>query len=170
LSSLEDLTMLNVLPRHAARAGWAAWAGLMAAGAVQASDSAGAARVPLLPAYQQECGACHLAYPPGLLPAPSWQRLMGGLGQHFGTDATLDAASARQIGAWLQAHAGTGRRVSAAPPEDRITRSPWFVRKHDEVSAATWKRASIQSPANCAACHRGAEQGDFDEDRVRIPR
>ncbi len=51
-------------------------------------------RVPLLPAYKQECGSCHLAYPPGLLPASSWQRLMGDLPHHFGTDASLDAADA----------------------------------------------------------------------------
>lgn len=158
--------------RRATRALWMALAAL-AAGAVfpaHADGSDRTARVPPLPQYAQECGACHLAYPPGLLPAASWQRLMGGLDRHFGTDATLDAASARQIGAWLQTHAGTGRRASTAPPEDRITRSPWFVREHDEVAAATWKRASIKSPANCAACHGGAEQGDFDEDRVRIPR
>lgn len=64
-----------------------------------------------LPRYTQECGACHLAYPPGLLPAPSWKRLMGGLTQHFGTDASLDAASAREISTWLQDHAGTTPRV-----------------------------------------------------------
>ena len=44
------------------------------------------APVPLLPKYQQECAACHTAYPPGLLPAASWQRLMGGLGKHFGVE------------------------------------------------------------------------------------
>ena len=25
-------------------------------------------------AYQEECGGCHFAYQPGLLPAASWQR------------------------------------------------------------------------------------------------
>ena len=29
----------------------------------------GRARIPLLPKYQQECSACHVAYPPGMLPA-----------------------------------------------------------------------------------------------------
>ena len=54
--------------------------------------------------------------------------------------------------------------------EDRITRAAWFVRQHDEVPAETWKRASIKSAANCSACHSRADQGDFDEDNVRIPR
>ena len=77
----------------------------------------------VLPAYQQECGSCHLAYPAGLLPASSWHRIMDGLDQHYGSDASLDAQTTRQIGAWLQAHAATRRRTSQAPPQDRITRS-----------------------------------------------
>ena len=29
-------------------------------------------RVPMPAKYLQECASCHAAYPPGLLPAPSW--------------------------------------------------------------------------------------------------
>ena len=128
------------------------------------------ARVPLLPAYQQECSACHTAYPPGLLPAASWQRLMTDLPHHFGTDASLDAPTVKQLSVWLGANAGRGSRVGTAPSDDRITRSAWFERKHDEIPAATWKRASIKSPANCAACHPQAGEGRFDERAIRIPR
>lgn len=128
-------------------------------------------RAPLLQAYKQECASCHLAYPPGMLPAASWQRIMQNLPRHFGTDASLDAATGKQISSWLLANAGTHRRVQAsAPPEDRISKSAWFIRQHDEVSASTWKRPSVKSPANCAACHTQAEQGDFNEHAVRIPR
>jgi mono/diheme cytochrome c family protein len=126
--------------------------------------------VPATPLYQQECGACHLAFPAGMLPATSWQRLMGKLTTHFGVDASLDAAALAELTPWLATHAGTVRRITENPPEDRISRSPWFVRKHHDVGADTWKRASIRSASNCAACHRGAETGDFDEDKVRIPK
>ncbi|HET7866414.1 MAG TPA: diheme cytochrome c [Burkholderiaceae bacterium] len=125
---------------------------------------------PLLPAYQAECSGCHVAYPPGLLPAASWQRVMQTLPQHYGADASLDPAQAAALSAWLQAHAGTSRRAAVAPPEDRITRSAWFIRKHDEVPAAAWQRPSIKSAANCGACHPKADQGDFNEHQVRIPR
>src|SRR5690606_37122372 len=72
---------------------------LALAAAVAASDASRAdeptlSRAPLLNAYQEECGACHLPYPPGLLPAASWQRIMQDLAHHFGTDASLDAATA----------------------------------------------------------------------------
>lgn len=127
-------------------------------------------KVPLLPAYQQECAACHIAYPPGLLPAASWQRISQNLGKHYGSDASLDPATVAQLSQWLSANAATGKRSREAPPEDRITRSAWFEREHDEVPAATWKRASIKSAAHCAACHGGAEQGDFNEHRIRIPK
>jgi hypothetical protein len=128
------------------------------------------AAVPLLPRYQQECAACHVAYPPGMLPAESWQRVVNGLPNHFGTDASLDAETVRQLWAWLAANAGAARRSGEQPPEDRITRSAWFVHEHDEVPASTWKLPAVKSPANCAACHAQAEQGDFDEHRVHIPR
>jgi hypothetical protein len=127
-------------------------------------------RVTPLPAYEAECSSCHLAFPPGLLPAASWQRLMDNLPRHYGTDASLDAATTRQISNWLGAHAGSGRRAQEPPPEDRITRGAWFQREHREVSADVWKRKAVGSAANCAACHTHAAEGNFSEHDVRIPR
>ncbi|MDD2713578.1 MAG: diheme cytochrome c [Simplicispira sp.] len=124
----------------------------------------------MLPAYQQECASCHMAYPPGMLPARSWDRLMQGLGQHYGTDASIEPAQVRQINAWLQSHAGTYKRVREEPPQERITRSAWFERKHREVAPAVWQRPAVGSRAHCMACHTRADQGDFDDDRVRIPK
>ena len=46
--------------------------------------------------YTQECGSCHLAFPPSLLPKASWQRVMSGLDKHYGSDASLDAATQKQ--------------------------------------------------------------------------
>lgn len=127
-------------------------------------------RVPVLPQYQQECAACHVAYPPGLLPAASWKRVMGSLSNHYGTDAALDAASVREISGWLQAHAGTDKRVSEEPPQDRMTRSPWFVRKHREVDQQVWKQPAVRSAANCAACHSAADKGSFRESEIQFPK
>lgn len=126
--------------------------------------------IPLLAVYQQECGSCHMAYLPQFLPQASWQRVMRGLDKHYGSDAYLDAATVQQIDHWLKTQGSQGKRVLEAPPQDRITRSAWFERKHREVSAPTFKRASIKSASNCVACHRDAAQGDFEENRVRIPK
>jgi mono/diheme cytochrome c family protein len=138
------------------------------AGTAQADTLA----MPTLPAYTQECAACHMAYPPGLLPAASWQRLVANLSRHFGTDASLDQAMQQQLAAWLQSNAGSFKKVArdpAPPPQDRISQSAWFVREHREVGSAVWKRKSIGSAANCVACHRSAAQGRFSEHDITIP-
>lgn len=146
---------------------------LMALGALATAhaDSGGPQATPL-PKYQQECAACHLAFPPGLLPAGSWQHVMTGLNKHYGTDASLDEATQREIATWLKSNAGTYKRVSEEPPQDRISKSAWFLRKHreGEVPADVWKRPAVGSPSNCAACHTNAAKGNFNEHEVRIPR
>jgi len=143
---------------------------LTASHATRADDDQRGSVAPLLPKYQQECAACHVAFPPGMLAADSWRRLLGNLPHHYGADASLDAATVNELATWLGANAGTYKRVREAPPEDRITRSAWFIHKHDEVPGAVWKRPAVKSAANCAACHTQADRGDFNEHAVRIPR
>lgn len=120
------------------------------------------------PAYAKECGACHLAFPPSMLPAASWRRMMGELDRHFGQNAELDDATRARLEGWLVARAGGDPRGGGAP--QRITALPWFVKEHRKVPADAVARPAIRSLANCAACHQGAAQWDFEEDRVRIPR
>jgi cytochrome c553 len=117
-----------------------------------------------------ECGGCHMAFPPGLLPAASWQKMMSGLDKHFGTDASLSPADTQTINDYLVKHASNRWTANTAPL--KITDSEWFKTKHraGEINPAVWKRESIKSQANCMACHGGADKGDFDEDRVRIPK
>jgi Dihaem cytochrome c len=146
---------------------------IVAAGVGHAATVAADRRSPpvaLLPQYQHECASCHVAYPPGMLPAASWRRVIDSLSRHYGTDASVDPATARELASWLTANAATYKRVREEPPEDRITRSAWFLREHDEVAAATWKLPAIKSPANCGACHTQADRGDFNERNIRVPR
>ncbi len=119
--------------------------------------------------YRSECGACHLAYPPGLLPAASWRALLGSLDRHFGTDSSLDPAALGRIGAWLETHAATGKRAEVSPPEARITATSWFARKHRRIDACVWRQPNVRRPADCAACHAGAARGDFDDNDARVP-
>ena len=130
--------------------------------------------VPAHPLYQEECGACHLAYPPQLLDAHSWLHVMNGLDKHFGTDASLDERRRTAITDFLGKNAG-GRKTGVTAdakgqPLLRISDTAYFQRKHREVDAATWKRASIKSPANCAACHVNAATGDYSERSIKIPK
>lgn len=136
---------------------------------ISARADSKAPTVPPLPKYQAECAACHIAYPAGMLPAPSWQRMMGSLDKHYGSDATLDEASVREISQWLQVNAGTYKRVREEPPQDRITSSAWFVRKHHELDPAIWKQVTVKSASNCAACHTRADKGSFKEREISFP-
>ena len=120
--------------------------------------------------WQTECSACHLAFPPRLLPAESWRAVMSGLDKHFGSDASLDPAAAREIGAFLEKNAGRGKHEAAGKPLLRITETRWFKREHDEVPARTWNNPKVKSAANCAACHTQAESGNYSEHNIRIPK
>jgi nitrate/TMAO reductase-like tetraheme cytochrome c subunit len=119
--------------------------------------------------WKSECGSCHVAYPAQLLPAASWQRLMKGLDRHFGADASVDAATAAEIGAFLEKYAG-GKRGIAGETTLRVSETAWFLREHRKVDAATWKSPAVKSAANCAACHTGADNGDYRERGIRMPR
>lgn len=150
--------------------GWGGWGGEQAGRDVAAVDNS---------LYQQECGACHFAYQPGLLPARSWQRLMAGLDEHFGDNAELDAAETAAILVWLQAtaadqsayHRSRSITASIAAGEAplRITATRYFQRKHDELPARLVSgNPEVGSFSACQACHRNAEQGRFNEHEVRI--
>lgn len=43
----------------------------------------------------------------------------------------------------------------------RITTTPYWQDRHRDISEAVWRRPQVGSKANCAACHRDMEQGDF---------
>ena len=124
----------------------------------------------MLPRYQTECASCHIAYSPGMLARQSWINLMQGLESHYGADASLDAQSIKEISVWLVSHASTYKRVDPSPLDNRITESAWFVRKHRKIQPEVWLRPAIKSASNCAACHIQAEQGDYRERNISIPK
>jgi hypothetical protein len=130
---------------------------------------------PVMPAevnakWQTECSGCHMAFPPGLLPAASWSKIMSGLHRHFDTDASLSPKDTQEITDYLTKHASN--RWSADTSPLRISESAWFKSKHNsgEINPAVWKRESVKSHANCMACHSGADKGDFNEHNIRIPK
>lgn len=125
-------------------------------------------------AFEEECASCHMAYPPQMLDANSWRAVMNGLSKHFGSDASIDEKRRIAITDFLVAHS-RGRKTgdtrdAQGKPLLRITETARFDRKHREITAATWQRASIKSPANCTACHVQATAGDYNERSIRIPK
>jgi hypothetical protein len=125
------------------------------------------------PVVREECGGCHLAFAPSLLPANSWKRMMADLTDHFGSDAGLDAATTERIAAYLADNAADSggqrygrkmtRGLAAQEAPLRITELPRWVRIHHEVSSWEWSSKKVGSKSNCAACHTDAERGYFDD-------
>jgi len=144
-----------------------------------ASDEA-VFQMPVAKTYINECGSCHTAYAPGLLPARSWRKMMSELDNHFGEDASLSEPEQLEITKSLEILASDDiqatmrmRRINAAIPRNaapqRITETGYFKFMHDEVRPSIWKRKSIGSLANCIACHPRANEGRYGEREIRIP-
>ncbi|MCC6533505.1 MAG: diheme cytochrome c [Burkholderiales bacterium] len=125
------------------------------------------------PLVREECGSCHLAFSPSMLPAASWQRMMRGLSNHFGDDASVDAQIASRITRILVDNAADAggrpygekllRGVTGASAPLRITELPKWVREHRKVPQWEWTHKDVRTKANCLACHAGAERGYYGD-------
>jgi mono/diheme cytochrome c family protein len=132
----------------------------------------GQAAEPATPAevWRSECSGCHIAYAPRLLPAASWREIIRTLDKHFGVDASVEPAIAKQIAQYLDANAGRDRGTPSATTPTRITEQRWFKREHDEVANYWGPGEKIAGPSDCAACHVGADQGRFSEHDIKLPK
>ncbi|MBF0128988.1 MAG: diheme cytochrome c [Alphaproteobacteria bacterium] len=140
---------------------------LMVAMVLTASPAlAGHDRVPPVrdPVVLRECGSCHMAFQPDFLPARSWERIMDGLADHFGEDASLPADVKGAIRAYLAANAGgaAGWRARGEATPERITGTPAFMREH-RFPERVWRDPKVLTKSNCPACHSAAEKGLYDD-------
>lgn len=133
-------------------------------------------------AWKEECGSCHIAYQPGLLPGRSWEKLMEekALADHFGEDASLDGDTLKELREYALANAADkswhkrSRKIAQATAEGeaplRIVEVRYIKRKHHEIPEKMVKgNKDVKSLSYCNACHTKAEEGIYDEDTVDIP-
>ena len=132
------------------------------------------------PQYLEECGSCHFAYQPGLLPARSWTKMMASLDDHFGENAELPAEDAKMIERYLLENAAdhsnykrSMRIMNSLHPAEaplRISETPYFIKKHDELSRKMVQdNPQVGSFSKCGACHTQADKGSFEENEIQIP-
>jgi hypothetical protein len=132
--------------------------------------------------YKEECGSCHFAYQPGLLPTKSWEKLLTAeaLSKHFGENAELDKDTLKVIYDYAIANAADksfhkrSRKIAIATEHVdaplRITEVRYIKRKHHEIPEKMIKgNKDVKSLSYCDACHTQANKGVFDADTVRIP-
>lgn len=125
------------------------------------------------PAFQAECASCHVAFPPQLLVADDWRRVMRSLDKHYGDNASLDEKTRQILEDFHVRNAGGAKigadRTAGKDASPRITKTAWFQREHREVRQADWMHAKVKTPANCAACHTKAAEGSYREREIVMP-
>lgn len=129
-------------------------------------------------AYVATCGGCHWAYVPQLLPRASWEKILAQPEDHFGTSLALARQDTSVLSGYLSENAADatslklGRKIlhslNGAAPR-RISEIPYILHKHRGIPPAVFSRKSINSLANCIACHPSAASARFDDDSVSIP-
>lgn len=129
--------------------------------------------------WRAECGSCHLAYHPTLLPARSWTRLMQEQDSHFGESLGLDAITTTEILAFLQKYSADTEltepayKIKQSIPINttpvRITETGYWVDKHRGIQDSVWHNPKVGTKANCSACHLDAEEGTFEDAAMRLP-
>lgn len=113
--------------------------------------------------YAEECSSCHTAYPPQKLTKAGWETQMSSLDQHYGTNASLDDATHKEILAYLLKNASTNAKNAPTEPTARITKTRWFAKEHGT------NPPQGGSFSNCGACHTQADKGDYSERNIKIP-
>ncbi|VAX09822.1 Cytochrome b [hydrothermal vent metagenome] len=129
--------------------------------------------------WRDECGSCHLAFHPSLLPARSWKAMMDGQASHFGEDLFLEQDAVQEIESFLMENAAEQEPTEAAWQINRsipntqaplrITETSFWLETHQGIADATWQQLTVSSKANCAACHLDADEGTFEDAAMRIP-
>lgn len=130
--------------------------------------------------WRDECGSCHVAFHPSLLPSRSWARIMAEQQQHFGADLALDVPTSAALLAFMSENSADRHQTEAAykieqslKPDAvplRITETPYWIQKHHDIAVADWQSPQVKSKTNCAACHSDAEAGTFEDAAMRIPK
>ena len=124
--------------------------------------------------YEDECGACHYAYPPGLLPVSSWLGIMQNLEDHFEDNAETDEETATYVSNYLVENAlkpGQNAKWSVLlrnmqnDPPLRIVELPGFQQAHEsELELIEGMDLGWDFFSPCEDCHRQADQGLFDKE------
>ena len=137
--------------------------------------------------YYSECGSCHKLYPPFMLPTSSWERIKGGLSNHFGEEISptmkkgenrISLRDQTSIFNYLKKHsADTSTReisvkvmksLNGARGRKSITKIQYWKDAHASIPMEVFKSKNIKRKANCFACHKNFEKGMIEDIDIYI--
>ena len=131
--------------------------------------------------YLKECGSCHFAYTPGLLPARSWELHMQRMEKHFGESVVLPPATRDAIQAYLVANAADrspfeGSKYFMSRVKDdmtpyRLQDVPLFREMHRIILEviSIKSKVKVRTLTNCNACHQFAAEGSYATSELVVP-
>lgn len=130
--------------------------------------------------YIKECGSCHFAYQPGLLPSSSWNKIMSNLGNHYNNDASISATNLQILTKYLNDNSAeknmqykrSNKIVSSLASgqiPDSISTTPYIIKKHSEIRKNLITQPEVKGLFNCIACHKTADKGNYGERDINIP-
>lgn len=126
--------------------------------------------------WTKECGGCHLAYAPSLLPQRSWERMMREQAEHFGEDlslspavvkALLDEARAAAAPTWAEWKLASSAAAGDAP--QRISELRFWRRAHRDLPENAYKAPVSSGRHDCESCHLDAASGIFQPRMIQRP-
>jgi len=130
--------------------------------------------------WSEECGDCHLAFHPSLLPERSWQKIMADQTSHFDEDLDLDEETVAEILQFLinnsaekgltEAANKISRSVAINETPISIAEIKYWKEKHRDIEDVYWKSKEVMSKNNCGACHLDAKDGWFEDSNMRLPK
>lgn len=105
---------------------------------------------------------------------------MSDLGNHFGTDASLEAKDNQRILKYLVENSAEkftqykrSKKINDSIPKSEtpiaITQTKYFIKKHHEVAKKAIAQQEVKSLSNCMACHTTADTGSYSERAIKIP-
>jgi cytochrome b len=125
--------------------------------------------------WEQACGECHAAYPPGTLPADSWAAMLDPDADHFGDVLGLDPATLGAVSTFAATRSAdlgetafaVGVRAEGGAPL-RITGTATWRAAHEGLPDATFDAPEVGSRGRCTACHGDALEV-FDARSATVP-
>lgn len=105
--------------------------------------------------YLENCGSCHVALPPEVMPTETWRRLLLEPEQHYGQQLPLLIGPVVLV-MWDYLRTFSRSHVDKELIPYRVTESRYFKALHPQVDLPHPVR-----PATCAVCHPGATDYNY---------
>lgn len=105
--------------------------------------------------YLENCGSCHVALPPEVMPTDTWRQLLLDLNEHYGNSVEpILRPSLLAMWSYIRQFSRPLKEKEATPY--RLTQSRYFKALHPQV-----KFPETVRPSTCVSCHPGVPQYDY---------